>query len=233
MTQIIKLSKRLQTVASFLTKGTSFADIGSDHAYLPCYVCQSDPDASAIAGELNQGPFESAVHAVEQYGLTGRIEVRLGDGLSVIAPAEVEEVVIAGMGGTLIASILEAGKDRLNGVRKIVAQPNVDARSVREWLAENGYRIINETILEEKGHIYEIIAAEKLEGGHVMLNESEVLFGPLLLKEKSEVFIKKWEQEQAKLERVIKQMAQAAERNDEKLACFMKESALIKEVIES
>jgi len=230
METTIKLSERLQMVAGFLKKGTYFADIGSDHAYLPCYVCLSDLEARAVAGELNQGPYDSACSTVKEYKLEQRISVRLGDGLSVLSPGEVEEVAIAGMGGALIASILEAGIDKLSGVHKIVAQPNVDARSTRNWLANHGYAIKNEAILKEKGHIYEIIAAEKIDVP-IALTPKEALFGPLLLQNKTSVFVEKWVEEAEKLDRALLQMENATHKNEVKFLQFKRERTWIKEVL--
>lgn len=226
----IKLSERLQCVASYLKNGTTFADIGSDHAYLPCYVCWADPKATAIAGELNKGPYESALSTVAENKLQGRIDVRHGDGLSVIASGEVEEVTIAGMGGSLIASILETGKERLKGVQKIIAQPNVDARSTRNWLTRNGYKIADEMILEEKGHIYEIISAVYT-GTAEQLTEQEALFGPILLSKKSDTFFDKWHDELEKVERALGQMTQAVEKDMKKINRFKTERKWIQEVL--
>src|SRR5690625_254647 len=104
VTDAINLSKRLTTIATFLPSGAYFADIGSDHAYLPCYVCIHDKEARAIAGEVNEGPYNSACETVKAYELNNQIEVRLGDGLHVIDNEQIKQVVIAGMGGSLIRS---------------------------------------------------------------------------------------------------------------------------------
>src|SRR5690625_3858580 len=101
----IKLSKRLQKIADIITKGSYFVDIGSDHAYLPCFVCLSDPTTKAIAGEVREGPYERALETVNYYQLGDQIQVRLGNGLNVI-DENVNEVVIAGMGGSLISKII-------------------------------------------------------------------------------------------------------------------------------
>src|SRR5699024_9282011 len=102
----IQLSKRLQTVASFLSAGTTFADIGSDHAYLPCYVCLRDSSAQAIAGEVNVSPYKRVLNTVQHYRLEQQIDVRLGSGLSILRQGGVCEIEIAGMCGSLIPTIL-------------------------------------------------------------------------------------------------------------------------------
>src|SRR5690625_4730954 len=113
----MKISKRLEVIASFLTEGSRFADIGTDHAYLPCYICINDQEASAIAGEKNKGPYEQAKKNVQRYQLEERIEVRLGDGLEVLEDAQITELIIAGMGGPLIVDILQKGKQYLHTVQ--------------------------------------------------------------------------------------------------------------------
>ncbi|MFC3039082.1 tRNA (adenine(22)-N(1))-methyltransferase [Virgibacillus xinjiangensis] len=233
MTNTIRLSDRLKVTASYLPEEALFADIGSDHAYLPCYVCQNDGHAKAIAGEVRKGPYESALSTVRQYGLSHAVEVRLGDGLQVLEPAEVNQVVIAGMGGSLIQSILQEGKDKLSSVERIIAQPNIDARNVRRWFSENGYTIIDEQILKENGHIYEVIVADKSADSLYGENDAEkqLLFGPVLLENKTPAFYQKWEQELSNIERIIRQMKQAREQDLDKIKRFEMEADWIKEVL--
>lgn len=235
MIQSIKLSKRLQTVASFLPAGAFFADIGSDHAYLPCYICLLDEKALAIAGEINEGPYLSACTTVEAYELFNMVDVRLGDGLQVLKKGEVTELVIAGMGGSLIRSILEDGHEKLHSVKRIIAQPNMDERNVRRWFLLNGFNITNEAIIEENDHIYEVIVADKGEKRTPYtpeLKQRQLLFGPFLMATKSPVFYKKWRLEHGKLQSILEQMKQAKIQNDEKVAQFETELEWIKEVLQ-
>lgn len=211
-----KLSKRLQHVASFIPKGAKIADIGSDHAYLPCYAVLNGIASFAIAGEVVDGPFQSAKEQVEYNGLQNQISVRKGNGLAVIEKGEVDCITIAGMGGTLITSILESGKEKLTSGQTLILQPNIGANNIRKWLIENGWELKNEVILEEDDKIYEILVAEK-GNPHAPYSESlekGLLFGPFLLREKSESFRKKWQMELTNWQRILTQLEQAESKKE-------------------
>lgn len=230
----LKLSERLQNVADFLPKGARFADIGSDHAHLACYICLKDSSAQGIAGEVNQGPYESAVKNVKKHHLESQISVRLGDGLEVIHEEdEVNQVVIAGMGGGLITQILNESKEKLAAIDLLVLQPNVDARRVRIWLLANKFVLLDERILEENGHIYEILVAARSGTSpyHESILEKQLLFGPYLLHEKSPIFYDKWQEEAKKLERITGQMKEAKELETDKIKQFTKEINWMKEEV--
>lgn len=208
----LKLSQRLQKVADFIPIGKKVADIGSDHAYLPCWLYLNGRIRGAIAGEVADGPFESALTKVKQNDLQLVISVRKGDGLEVVSPGEVDVVVIAGMGGKLIADILECGKDKLHGVQRLVLQPNVAAESVRTWLMNNDWELKEETILEEDHRIYEVLSAEPGDG-KAPYRKSEAAglrYGPYLMVDHEDpAFQKKWAAEMRKWKRIATELEHA------------------------
>ncbi|MCU9613902.1 tRNA (adenine(22)-N(1))-methyltransferase TrmK [Caldibacillus lycopersici] len=207
----MNLSRRLTAVASYIPKSSILADIGSDHAYLPIYAVENGLAKAAIAGEVADGPFSAAKSSVTAVNLQNVIEVRKGDGLAVIHDSDqIECITIAGMGGALIASILSAGKDKLTFAKRLILQPNVAAHFVRNWLVDNDWELITEQILEEDGHIYEILVADRGEGKKPYAQmEKELFFGPFLLKEKNPIFRKKWAREKKEWERIYKQLEKA------------------------
>jgi len=236
MVDNIYMSKRLKLLASFIDKDSFFADIGTDHAYLPCFICLQYPNARAIAGEVNKGPLERAQETVMQYDLNSRISVRQGNGLDVIHSDDaVDTVIISGMGGPLITSILCAGNTTLQHIPKIIAQPNNHAIHVRRFFMKNQYEIVDEQITEENGHTYEIIIGKKnpfLDENYLgEETEKMLLFGPKLIKEKSPIFIKKWQAEKDKLTQVMQQMEQATIRDEKKIITFQQQLHWMKEVL--
>lgn len=203
------MSERLLAVASFVEQGAVVADIGSDHAYLPSYLIKEGIIQKAIAGEVAIGPFESAKNNVVRQGIENRVTVRLGNGLAAVDENDrVDTITIAGMGGSLIATILMEGIEKLLGVKRIIVQPNIHAKGIREWATVNGWKIVNEAILKEDGKIYEVLVLER---GTVIYDELELLVGPFLLEEKNDSFIEKWRGEIIQWNQVLKAIEQASE----------------------
>lgn len=226
MTKMMKLSERLRKIADQVPAGSRVADIGSDHALLPSYLVLSGRISKAIAGEVNSGPLEAARKQVQEVNLQAFIEVRGGDGLAVIQPGEVNVITIAGMGGSLIVKILSAEPSKLEGIERLVLQPNIGEDTVRRWLLKHEWQLIAEDIVEEDGKIYEILtairsndAAEQnanlyrinplADCGVVLTPEHLIGFGPWLLQRPNDAFVRKWQSEQRKLERICETLQQS------------------------
>lgn len=194
------LSPRLEQVARLIkqygTEPIRLADIGSDHAYLPCHLALNKSIAFAIAGEVVEGPFQSAVKEVQQQSLTSVIEVRKGNGLEVVnLEDQINFIAICGMGGILIRNILEAGIDVIKENTMLVLQPNMAEPQLREWLSKHHFIIREEKVVEDNERLYEIIVAELVTKQQQILSRRQRLFGPFNLREKSESYIKKWQHE--------------------------------------
>ena len=220
------ISKRLELVASFVPQGAILLDVGSDHAYLPIELVERGQIESAIAGEVVEGPYQSAVKNVEAHGLKEKIQVRLANGLAAFEEEDqVTVITIAGMGGRLIATILEEGLDKLSNIQRLILQPNNREDDLRIWLQEHGFQIVAESILEEAGKFYEILVVE---AGQMKLSASDVRFGPFLSKEVSPVFVQKWQKEAAKLEFAL---GQIPNKNREERQVLVDKIQAIKEVL--
>ena len=155
----MKLSGRLAAAASLIPKHTVIADIGTDHGYIPVYMCQEGRCPKAIAADIVPGPLQAAVTHVRQSGLADRIDCRLGDGLTCIRPGEADGAVICGMGGPLMVRILQASPGVWQEMDFLVLQPQSDSGAVRQYLYEAGWHIEAEEMLVEDGRLYEMMRA--------------------------------------------------------------------------
>lgn len=174
----MKLSARLNAVAAQVGPYRKVADIGSDHAYLPVWLAQAGKISSAVAGEIMPGPLAAAQRTIVDAAMEEKVVARLGDGLQILVPGEVEVAVLAGMGGKAIRGILERSPAVVEGLRRLVCQPMTGAPGLRSWLAANGWKIIAEELVLEDGKLYELLAAE-----HGTSSPSDALtleIGPLL-----------------------------------------------------
>jgi tRNA (adenine22-N1)-methyltransferase len=185
------LSLRLEHVATQVPRGACLADIGSDHAYLPVVLMRRGLIARAIAGEVALTPLRAAERTVRENGLEGRIQVRLANGLAAISPEDgVTAITLCGMGGETIRDILDSGRACLNGTERLILQPNGGERPLRQWLMDNGYRILAEHVLRENRFDYEIITADP--AGPVVYTEQQLFFGPLQMQARTPEFLAKW-----------------------------------------
>lgn len=229
--EAIKLSKRLKEAASYTIDDQPIVDIGSDHAYLPIYIIRSGMTQRAIAGEVVEGPYKNAVETVKEHDLVEAIDVRLGDGLHVLKLNEnIGTIFICGMGGLLISEILAEGltNSRLPMNARLVLQPNNNEKALREFLANQSYKIIEENIVEDKGKLYEIIVAEYADVGF-SYTEDELTFGPKLIRSQNDTFQKKWETELANNKAILNNLKDT--QNYEKIELFKKTINQIEKVI--
>ena len=181
----IKLSNRLQAVARQIPAGLRVADVGTDHGYLPVYLVVNDIAPKVIASDRGKRPLDSARQLISLLSLENQIDVRLGDGLSVLQPDEAEVICLAGMGGVAIKEIISAGLPLAQAAKRLVLQPQRNVPAVRRFLVANGFKIVAEDLDEDDGFYYEIIAVEP---GLMELTEQEADFGPLLLRDGHPLF---------------------------------------------
>ncbi len=183
MKRRLSLDERLSAVADFVV-GDRLLDIGSDHALLPISLCLDGKVSYAQATDVNPAPLSGAAANIGRYGLSDRISLKVADGFrGVDFPAT--DVVIAGMGGQLIASILQNGEYPLSGVN-LVLQPMTGASDLRSFLSENGYEITGERIVRRRGEqrIYQVIRA-RFTGVPYSLLPEEIYLGRLNIKNRN------------------------------------------------
>lgn len=196
-----EISKRLAIVASFVDKGSFVADVGSDHAELLIYLFDHEVVEKAQGIENKQGPYARMCMAIKGAGYDDRCSLSLSDGVSQLAEG-IDTVVVAGMGGRLIARILEEGKDKLGEVKTLV----IDAHSERPFLSESieklGYRMVDNSFFYDEGIPYDVQKWEKSEE-EVSYTPRERIFGPLNLVRKPAEWKYYWRKEEVRLSEMM------------------------------
>ncbi len=203
---MLRIGERLQTVASLVPPCHTVADIGTDHGYVPVSLALSGQCRRVIASDIAEGPCQAATETRNRYKLHNEMEIRMAPGLKGLRPGEAETVVIAGMGGATIVGILEEAPEITASVKTFVLQPMNAAGLLRRWLAQHGYRIMEEALCKENKIIYSIIKAvhgeEKQE-----LSSLEEEFGPCILGKKPALWQEYLEGKAEHYRRLLRQMA--------------------------
>ncbi|MDD2203555.1 MAG: class I SAM-dependent methyltransferase [Bacilli bacterium] len=183
---MIKLSKRLKTIANYVNSNARIVDIGCDHALLDIYLVSNNPNIKAIAVDVKEGALSQARKNIVKYKVQEAIDLRLGDGLDVIEKSEINTVIISGLGCPKILEILTNNKDKLTNVDDLILQSNTDYFSLRKQVCALGYYIAAEELIKENNIIYVIINFKK---GTKKYKSKDYLFGPFLRQERSKLYI--------------------------------------------
>lgn len=156
----MSLRPRLKMVADMVRCGSLIADIGTDHGYLPAWLTKSGKCPGGIAADLRKSPLENAKETLHIYGVEDKVKLRLSDGLDSVLPHECDDIVFAGMGGTLIVELLSRTPWVKDKNKRIIAQPMTHSEDVREFFITNGFLIIEEDACYDDGRDYIAICAE-------------------------------------------------------------------------
>lgn len=177
------ISKRLQAIASMIDKTKVVFDVGSDHALLPCFLLENNIALKVYAGDISEGPLNSARKNINKHHLEGKVIPVLSDGL-LNANDDVDTVIISGMGYYSIENILN--KADLKKYKSIIIQSNSDIELLRTYLANNHLCIVDEKIVYDKFY-YQIIKINPSKIGNY--NSLQIKYGPILLKNRDPLFI--------------------------------------------
>jgi tRNA (adenine22-N1)-methyltransferase len=154
------LDKRLFAIASYVRKNSYVCDVGTDHAYLPCYLVKEGITQKCVACDINEMPLENAKQHIKEYGLENQIETILSDGLTNVPSHKAEDIIIAGMGGELIATILQGVDYTKDKSKRFILQPMTFVSFLREFLCKNGYEILEETPIIDGDKTYTVMSVQ-------------------------------------------------------------------------
>lgn len=193
---MIKLSRRLEKIATFVDNDSSVVDIGCDHALLDIYLVLNRKNIKVVASDVNKNALNNALSNIKKYKLTDKIDTVLSNGLESIDVTGLDTIIISGMGTHTMVGILYNNLSKLKNINTIILQSNNDVDFLRKKVTSIGYYIEQEALIKDKKIIYTIIKFKK---GHKFYSYKELYFGPCLLKENSSLFKEKNKLELEKL----------------------------------
>ena len=197
----IKLSKRLSLIASMVDKGSITADIGCDHALLDIYLIQNKIVKKSIACDITEGALNQAKKNILINNIN-KIETRLGNGLDPITKKDdVNTIIMSGLGNIKIKEILYNNTKKLKNINTIIIQSNTGNESIREDIVKLGFYIKDEVMIKENNIIYLVIKFCK---GIKKYSKKELFYGPILLKNKGDLFCEYFKLQIDKNKKVIK-----------------------------
>lgn len=222
----IELTPRLKTIGDMVRKGVRVADVGTDHAFLPLFLVKSGIAVSAIASDINTGPIENARNNIIEYGCQDLIKLVRCSGLDGITEDEVDDVIIAGMGGELISTIIDNAKWLRNPDKHLILQPMSRANELRKYLFDNGFEITEEYIACEGKRLYTIISAYYY--GNTIKYDDVFLYVGKVLRNKNEA-AKRYGLNQAE---VLRKAAEGIEKSNDDTGKAVKLKNLSQKIIE-
>ncbi len=170
------LNARLLSVAELVGQGAVFADIGTDHAHLPIFLLREKRIERAVCSDINKGPLESAERNAREAGLSEKIEFVLTDGAAALSGKGIDCYAICGMGGELIADIVDKAPQLKNPGVRLILQPMTKQAVLRKYLAENGFDISCE-VYSSEGHRHYVAMLVSYTGERRILSETEAETG--------------------------------------------------------
>ena len=177
--------ERLKCIASNVKSGGIVADIGCDHAFTSIYLVEEKLARGAIAIDINKEPLKRAWQHIQESGMEEYISVRLSNGARGLKKGEADTILISGMGGGLIASILEESINIIKDAKELVLSPQSEIYIVRHFLHDNGFKIVSEEMVKEQGKFYVVIRA--VPGSQHYKDESGYIYGEYLIENKNKI----------------------------------------------
>lgn len=206
------ISSRLRIISKLIFPTDVVADIGTDHGYISAELLKNNIAKKIIASDISTQSLQKAIDLIKKLDLSEKVDFRVGNGLEVLNPDEVDTLIIAGMGGKLISDILQSNYDNKFNSKTptLVLQPIQQVGDLRCFLIKNDFDIVDEHIFEDQSKIYQVIIARKIISENtsnlykIDLNDkAQIKYGTINIKKSSKILANHIEHEYNKIRNLI------------------------------
>ena len=205
--------KRLDTILSLIHSSVGVADVGTDHGIVPVTLALNGYSGNLYATDVHAPPLEAARRQAEKNGVAAKIRFLLTDGLDGIDPSQIDSIVIAGLGGDVICSIVDRAEWTMDSAYELLLQPMTKAEILRFWLCNNGYEIRKEHLVEENGRLFRILSV-RFSGQNTPMTDGDLYLGKPELMQSRNLFGKLLQQEKKRMEKKVNGLL-VSEKNEE------------------
>ncbi len=216
-------SKRLNEIIEYVDQDAKMADIGCDHGYLAILAINKGIKRIQLV-DNKKNPLLIAQKNLQKYQENAFLTFTLADGLSQ-TDDDIDTICICGMGGDLIFNIIKKHLPIAQKMHYLILEANSKVAYLRQMLSITGFKIIEEKLVLDKNHYYQIMKV-KYDGIKHQLSEKECLFGPIILQKRELVFTEYLKKEKAKIDKII---ASNIDKND--LITLQNKKHLIEEIL--
>lgn len=170
------MDSRLKKIISYVKNGIGVIDVGTDHGYIPIRLALDGYRGKIFASDINADPLKTAIENAKSHGVDSKITFLLSDGLDKCSPDDVDTVIIAGMGGDLICSILDEGYWTWSSRYSLILQPMTKVEVVRYFLVNNGFNILNDDLVSAGDRDYSVLNV-RYYGNNEKYSDAEIYTG--------------------------------------------------------
>ncbi|MDU7114547.1 MAG: class I SAM-dependent methyltransferase [Peptoniphilus harei] len=209
---MIKLSNRLKKIAELVDFGATVIDVGTDHGYVPNFLCEKKISSDIIATDISKNSLEKSIELTKKMGNEKFIRNILANG---IVKENRDNIIIAGLGGIQIAEIILNSIEISKSARKLILQPMQKTNILRRELNNMGFEIIDEEIIFEDDRYFEIIIA-KFNGKKKSLDELDFYFSKSLINKKDKVYLAYLSERKVELEKILNKINKDNKRSNKR-----------------
>lgn len=209
---MIKLSNRLKKIAELVDFGATVIDVGTDHGYVPNFLCEKKISRDIIATDISKNSLEKSIELTKKMGNEKFIRNILANG---IVKKNRDNIIIAGLGGIQIAEIILNSIEISKSAKKLILQPMQKTNILRRELNNMGFEIIDEEIIFEDERYFEIIIV-KFNGKKKSLDELDFYFSNILINKKDKVYLAYLSERKFELEKILNKINKDNKRSNKR-----------------
>jgi tRNA (adenine22-N1)-methyltransferase len=200
----VERSARLTQLVELVPDGAVLADVATDHAWVPIALLASGRATRAIGIDVREAPLAQAMLHASRLRVADKLSLRCGSGLWPLEPGEADTLLIAGVGGPLLAKLIDERDVVALGITRMILQAATEPEAARAMVDQRGWRLDDELLIEERGIHYTTLIVSPAHEAAARMSEDELWLGPLLPTRRPDAFARWCAAQRAELDAILR-----------------------------